>query len=335
MPVITPENSPPLHQVRELPAGERVTGFYLLVKSDLKPKRTGGQYLELTLQDATAKISAKMWEGFEDFYTAAAAGNAVKVEGAADRFQGSFSLILSRIRLATAEEVPDPRIFLPHSALSRDEATVRLGVCIASLQNESLRALLMAIFDDTGFLDRYLEVPAGKMWHHAELGGLAEHSLHLVQIADGLSPVFTGLNRDLLVAGALLHDIGKVFELTADTIIDYSIDGRLLGHIYMGAAFIEAKMREIEGFPEEIRRQVLHLVLSHQGDGTMGSPVKPMTEEALVLHYLDEMDSKLNAFARIRRATPAGQDFSDYVKLMDRFFYLNPIDTSRQGEGQS
>lgn len=332
MPVVTPESSLPLNQVRELPAGERVVGFYLLIRSELKPKRSGGQYLEITLQDPTAKISAKMWEGFEDFAKIAHVGSAVKVDGAADRYQGNFSLILSRIRPATAEEIPDPQALLPHSSLSREEAAEQLREVIATVTNPHLNALLTAIFEDPDFLNKFLSVPAGKMWHHAEIGGLAEHSVHLARLAEGMCPFYPALNRDLLVTGALLHDLGKVFELTTDAAIDYSADGRLLGHIYMGAAYVENIMRGLPDFPLEIHRQVIHLILSHQGDGTMGSPVKPMTVEALVLHFLDELDSKLNAFERVRSATPAGQDFSDYVRLMERFFYLKSITDDSQTE---
>jgi 3'-5' exoribonuclease len=193
---------------------------------------------------------------------------------------------------------------------------------IASITQDTLKQLLEAIFEDEAVWARFAEAPGGKLWHHAYLGGLAEHTLSLARVCDVLAVYYKQLDRDLLLAGALLHDIGKISELETKAGIDYSIDGRLLGHITLGAILVEKRIKQIEGFPEETRRQLIHLVLSHQGDGEMGSPVKPMTVEGLVLHYADQIDSKLNAVARIRARTPEGQPFSDYVKLMERFFYF-------------
>jgi 3'-5' exoribonuclease len=323
---VTPQTSPPIVRVRELPSGDRITGFYLLGRMDTKPKRSGGQYLEMTLQDATGKVSAKMWEGFEEFIVLAKTGIAVKVEATADRYQGIFGLVVSRIRPATEAEVADPHVFLPRSPLSSADAHRLLSELIAGMTNEHLKTLLETVFADSGFHERFFESPAGKLWHHAEAGGLAEHSVTIARVADAICCFYPALNHDLLVTGALLHDIGKIFELSSEALIDYSVDGRLLGHIFMGAGFVEDHINRLETFPPEIKRQLLHIILAHQGDGTMGSPVKPMTLEALVIHFLDELDSKFEAFQRVRAATPEGQDFSDWVRLMERFFYLKSID---------
>lgn len=333
--VVTPETSPPLADVRELPAGDKITGFYLLAKIETKPKRNGEPYLELRLQDASGHLDAKMWELFAEITAAAKAGDIVKVEGVVDVYNDLPQLIVSRIRLATPEEAPDRRSFLPHSPLAPDEARRILDEIVASVNHGPLRALLASVFADSGVLDRFLDAPAGKMWHHAALGGLAEHSLSLARLASHTAAHYSDLNRDLLVAGALLHDVGKIFELTHDPVIDYSAEGRLLGHIVMGAAFVERKIAELDGFPTETRRQLLHLILSHQGDGAMGSPVRPMTLEAIVLHYLDELDSKTEAFLRERAKTPAGQELSKYINLMNRFFYFKPIESGDATGGES
>jgi 3'-5' exoribonuclease len=148
----------------------------------------------------------------------------------------------------------------------------------------------------------------------------------MVKLVRSVASHYPQINVDLLSTGAFLHDVGKVFELSSDITIDYSSDGRLLGHIVLGTMLVEKKMEAIEGFPPELRKQLLHLILAHQGDGTMGSPVKPLTLEALMLHYCDEMDSRVNAFMQIKANTPEGQDFSDYVRLMDRFFYFKPVE---------
>lgn len=333
--VVSSETAPPLIEVRGLPAGNRIVGFFLVAKIETKPKRNGEPYLEIRLQDATAHLDAKMWEQFADIAAVVKAGDVVKVDGITDVYNELPQLIVSRIRLATAEEAPDRRRFLPHSPLSTDEARRGLEQTIAAIANTPLRELLTAIFADTDFLVAFLDAPAGKLWHHAALGGLAEHSLSLAGLAMRIADHYPDLNRDLLVAGALLHDAGKVFELTAEPAIDYSSEGRLLGHIVQGTLFIERKIGELENFPPETRRQLLHLILSHQGDGSMGSPVRPMTLEAIVLHYLDELDSKTEAFLRERAKTPAGQELSKYIKLMDRFFYFKPIEGDGETGGES
>jgi 3'-5' exoribonuclease len=331
MPPVTPETSPLLANVRDLPAGERVVGYYLVTRLEIKPKRAGGSYLELHLQDGSGKMDARMWEGFEDVPTRTKPGDVVKIDAVRNDYNDSRTLIIERMRPATLEEVPDPKAFLPHSPLATEQAREQLAALMDSISKEPIRRLLQTIFDDADFLRIYLTAPAGKQWHHAEIGGLVQHTLTLAHVADCICQFYPQLNRDLLVTGAILHDIGKVFELTADHAIDYTVDGRLMGHIYLGATFVEEKISQLTEFPPEIRRQLVHMILAHQGDGTMGSPVKPMTLESLVIHYLDQLDSKLNAFQRVRAQTPDGQPFSEYVKLMDRFFYLQSIDT--QGDG--
>jgi len=329
---ITPQTSPPIAEVRALPAGDKVTGFYLLTKFETKPKKNGEPYLEMRLQDSTGHLEAKMWDGFVEIVKEAAVGDVVKVEGTTDSFHDLPQLIVTRIRLATEEEAADRRQFLPHSPLSAQEAEQQLLEIIGSIGNPHLKALIEAVFAED-FLRIFLETPGGKMWHHATLGGLAEHTLSLARLAGAMAEHYPQLDRDLLVTGTLLHDVGKAVELSADVGFDYTIEGRLLGHIVLGTILVEKAISSLPDFPEETRRQVLHLILSHQGNGEMGSPVKPMTLEALVLHYLDELDSKCDAFERVRAETPEGQDLSKWVNLMDRFLYFKPIERpSEEGD---
>jgi 3'-5' exoribonuclease len=321
---VTPATTLPLAQVRALPVGDLVTGFYLLAKSETRKKKDGNLFLVLTLQDATGTLDGKKWEEYEDFYAAAKIGDAVKVEGRVDFYNNVPSLIVSRIRVATDDEVPDKRLYLPHSKVSAKEALEGLGTVIGTVRNPHLRKLLDLVFGDAEFLARFLGAPGGKKWHHCTVGGLAEHTLSISRLADGVAGLYPDLNRDLLVTGALLHDVGKVFELSTDIAFDYTSEGRLLGHITEGALFVERKLLNIENFPEETRKHVLHLILSHQGDPSMNSPVKPATLEALVLHFCDEIDSKAAAYLRERDAAE-GQDFT-WINLMQQHFYYKPID---------
>ena len=313
-----------IQELRNLPAGDKVvTGFYLLSRLGARTSRLGKPYLTLELQDASGRIEGRFWEGFEDFQTSAQIGQVVKVQGMVEHFEGVVQLRVIKARPAQPDdEAPGAREFLAHSARSPDEMRSELREIISSLAAGHLRQLLENLFEDDKIWEQFAEAPGGKLWHHAYLGGLAEHTLSLAQLCDLLAGHYKQLNRDLLIAGALLHDFGKIEELETKAGIDYSIEGRLLGHITLGALFVEESIKQIEGFPDELRRQLLHLILSHQGEGSMGSPVKPMTPEALALHYADDLDSKLNAIERIRAQTPEGQPFSDYIKLMERFFYF-------------
>ena len=321
---MTPRASIPISELRNLPAGDKiVTGFYLLSRLGTRTSRLGKPYLTLELQDVSGRIEGKFWEGFEDFQASAQVGQVVKIQGAVEHFEGVVQLRVIKARPARSDdEAPSVREFLPHSERSPDEMRKELSEIIGTLAEGPLRQLIETIFADETIWARYTETPGGKLWHHAYLGGLAEHTLSLARLCDLLAGHYKQLNRDLLIAGALLHDFGKIEELETKVGIDYSIEGRLLGHITLGALFVEESIRQIEGFPDELRRQLLHLILSHQGEGAMGSPVKPMTPEALALHYADDLDSKLNALERIRAHTPEGQPFSDYIKLMERFFYF-------------
>ncbi len=325
---VTLATTPELKTVREYSANDHVQGFYLLTRIETRNKKNGEPFLIVELTDSTAKIEAKMWDGFGEALETLQPGDAVFVDGRLDIYQKIPSITLVSIRKATDQEVPDRRSFLPHSQVSATKANELLFQWIESVQDRHLNVLLHRVFDDPNVLKRYLETPGGKNWHHSTVGGLVEHTLSMTTLADKLSGHYPQLHRDLLIAGTLLHDIGKVLELTFEPVVDYTSEGRLLGHITIGAMLVEEKIRAIEDFPAELRKQLLHLILSHQGDGTMGSPVKPMTLEALVLHYLDELDSRVNAFEQVRARTPETQDFSDYQRLMERFFYFrSPADS--------
>ncbi|RQV98874.1 HD domain-containing protein [bacterium] len=322
---VAPETSPELAAVREFAAGDRVTGFYLVTKLETKPKKDGSLYLLMELQDSSGHLDAKMWEGFESIYNEAKAGDVVKVAATLDRYRDQPGLIISKIRLATEDEVPNRRAYFPHSALSAVDASLLLDEIIDSISDVHLKTILEAVFGDGEFRTEFLESPGGKQWHHSTLGGLAEHTISLAKLADKLCEHYAELNRDLLITGTLLHDVGKVFELNADVNFDYTTDGRLLGHIVQGTLFVEKKISELSHIPAETRKQVLHLILSHQGSPEMGSPVKPLTLEGIVLHYLDDLDAKVNAFAQVKAKTPDGEDFSGFIKLMERFFYFKPL----------
>jgi 3'-5' exoribonuclease len=332
---VTATTTPPLAQVRALSAGDLVTGFYLLTKCETRKKKDGNPFLTICLQDATGSLDAKKWEEFNEFYTEAKIGDVVKVEGRVDHYNNVPSLIIARIRVATEEEATDKRMYLPHSKLSAEDARKELAALINSIRNPNLLKVLHAVFDDAEFMERFLDAPGGKKWHHCSMGGLAEHTISLAKLADCVAGLYGELDRDLLLTGALLHDIGKVFELSTDIAFDYTSEGRLLGHITEGALYVERKLMELEDFPAETRKHVLHLMLSHHGgEPGIGSPVRPSTLEALVLHFCDEIDSQTAAFLREREAAE-GQEIS-YIRLKDQHYYFKRIDSYEETtEGDS
>lgn len=326
---VTLATTPELKTVREYSANDLVQGFYLLSKIETRNKKNGEQFLVVELSDATGKIEAKQWENFGEALENLHAGDAVYVDGRLDFYMKIPSITLSTIRKATEQEVPDRRNFLPHSELSATKANEQLMELVSTVKEPSLHQLLHSVFDDLTLRKRFLDTPGGKNWHHSTVGGLVEHTLSMAKLADQIAAHYPQLHRDLLITGTLLHDIGKVLELSFEPVLDYTSEGRLLGHITIGAMLVEERIRAIENFPAELRKQLLHLILAHQGEGDKGSPVKPMTLEALVLHYLDELDSRVSAFEQVRLKTPESQDFSDFQRLMERFFYFRSPDDSK------
>jgi 3'-5' exoribonuclease len=194
---------------------------------------------------------------------------------------------------------------------------------IDSLANPYLLSLLRRIFDDDTFAKKFIEAPGGKLWHHNYLGGLMEHTLNIATICDRLAKVYPAIDRDLVVAAALVHDIGKIESYTFGPNFDYTDAGRLLGHIVIGSQMVAEKINEFPEFPKELAMKLQHLILSHQGKLEQASPVEPMTREAFILYHADEIDSKLNAFERINKdERPAGAKWSKFVNLLGRYLYL-------------
>jgi 3'-5' exoribonuclease len=191
---------------------------------------------------------------------------------------------------------------------------------IGAMENAHVRQLLDSIFSDDAFRDRFLKAPAAKGWHHSYIGGLAEHVNDMLRLASAAADIYVEADRDLLFAGVLLHDLGKMGELSVMNHIDYSDRGRLLGHISIGSEMLDEYARGIEGFPADIHMQLKHMILSHHGQLEHGSPVLPMTLEAMLLSYIDNMDAQVRGASMAIERSGAG-DWTDYVKLLDRFLY--------------
>lgn len=278
--------------VSELPIGREVTTYFAVQDSSLRTSKSGDGYVKAKLSDRTGNIDSIQFSG-EDF-SQYAIGEVVKVRAKVEGTQKSKQLVIFQVRRSRPEEIEE-KDYVPSSSRKKEDMATELDGLIASLADEDLRKLLEGMLGKAGPLrEKFLRAPAALLYHHAWIGGVAEHSLAMSRLADAMAKERPSLNRDILVVGTILHDVGKVEANEAKTSIYKTDAGRLCEHIILGACLVDRFAREA-GIPDEKRQTVMHLVSSHHGTMEQGSPTVPMTPEAVVLHYIDEMDAKLRA----------------------------------------
>lgn len=276
-----------------------------------------GNFLSLVLADRSGSLNGVLWEDADAMDRALKTGDIVRVSGAVQSYNGNPQVKIDRIGLVDpgTVDLSDFRASLENPA----EVEAKLRALLATVENPWLRRLADAFLDDEAFMARFRDAPAAKGWHHGFFGGLLLHTTELVELGSVIAPLFPTANRDLLLTAAFLHDLGKIHELEGDLAIDYSTIGRLVGHIVLGNQMALDRMRDIEGFPSDLRMQLQHLILSHQGELAFASPVVPKTLEAILLHHIDDLNAQANAFLRIIRETKArGSEWSDYQRIIER-----------------
>ena len=279
----------------DLREGERIEGQYMIRELKLTPFRgKPGNFLSITMGDRTGTLDAKVWENAEKVASKLKAGLVIKVEGMVNSYRDQLQLKIDKLEKVKGEIRAED--FMESSPRDPEEMKSALKEMIASIRNPHLEKLLKGFFSDTGFLDAFFKAPAAKKMHQAYLGGLLEHSLNVAAVAHSLSEVYGFVDRDLLITGALLHDIGKVDEYDYSTNIDYTLKGRLLGHIVMGAEMVGEKMEAIQDFPEELKLKMVHMIISHHGQYEWQSPKRPKFLEAMLLHQADYLDSHICYF---------------------------------------
>lgn len=311
------------HWLKELTVGETITEYYALRKAEVRTKNDGANFLRLEVGDKSGRVGGVLWDDADAAYQNITVGGVVKIMAKVDAFQGRTQLKVEKIRAAHKGEY-DPADLLPTSTQDRDAQLERLKKIMDRVENPFLKKLLDAFFDDSQFKVNYVHAVGGKLWHHAYVGGLLEHSLCVTEIALKAADNYPLVDRDLLITGAILHDIGKIEEYEVTTFVDFSDEGRLRGHIVMGDEMVRTKIKGLMNFPDHLARKVSHMILAHQGKLEFGSPVVPQTIEALILFYADEMDSKANAFGRIiteTREKDAEKSWSEWVHLMGQYVY--------------
>ena len=314
--------------IADLHMGDEVVGFYVLRRADLKSRRDNrGYYLAVDVSDATGRISGNVWDHAEKVAHEINQGDIVKIKGQVQSYQGRKQLSIQKIRSVGEEDDVDMAMLVPALEGEVEKYWEEYNALAASLVNPFLRSLLRKFIEDVHFQSAFCEAPGGKMWHHGYLGGLLEHTVSVARICDKLAELYPNINRDVLLAAALLHDIGKIKSYQHGPTFDYTDDGRLLGHIVIGNQMVLDRIREIPAFPEELSKQLQHLVLSHQGKLEQASPVVPMTSEGFLLYFADEIDSKLNAFYRTKkREHKDDARWSSFIKVMNQFFYFGDKD---------
>lgn len=283
--------------------------------------KNGKPYLTLKLMDRTGELEGRIWDRVDEFSAQFERDDFIRVAGKASLYMGKMQLIIQELA-KQREEAVDLSAFLPVAARPVDEMVEDLRGRVTSITDPSLRALLRAFVDDEEFLAAYSRAPAAKAMHHVYLGGLLEHSLAVATLAEDICRRYPGLNRDLLVTGALLHDVGKVDELRYVRSFEYTDAGKLLGHIVIGVEMVEEKLRGIPGFPRELAILLKHLLLSHHGQYEFGSPKRPKTLEAVILNFIDDLDSKINGVrTHLDREPDSESSWTQYHRFYDRYFF--------------
>jgi 3'-5' exoribonuclease len=307
--------------------GQPVTSFFLVAAISARDRKPSGQYLALTLADKSGQFEARMWEDFAEALSTCSSGCYVKVQGTVSKYQGKFQITLTKMRLAAAVEI-DTADFVPTSQYDIPTMAAELRGFVAAFKNAHLERLVLAFLDDPKLGPQFIEAPAAKRLHHAWLGGLLEHVLCLVRVCLATAPFYPEVDPDLLVTGAILHDIGKVRELSWGSSFDYTLEGQLIGHISIAQGLLHEKIALLdaanpdEPFPQPLRLLIEHMILSHHGKLEFGSPKLPMTPEAMLLSALDDLEAKFqtlrNEFAAAKAAGRPASEPTEWVRSMER-----------------
>jgi 3'-5' exoribonuclease len=308
--------------LRELQPGDRFVGYYVVRSKQLEPFRdpSRGYYLTLIFSDRSGQLLGRVWEGAEDVDAEVVQGEVIKLDGEVETYLDRTQIRVLRIRPAAQGEY-DIRDMLPSSNKDPEEMLNATQIYIDQINNPHLRALVGIFYGDEDFMQLFRQAPAARLIHHAYIHGLLEHTLELLDLAETLLTLYPQIDSDLLIAGILLHDIGKVREYSWELDIDYTNEGRLIGHIVMADEMVSEAIRQIADFPEDLALPLQHMVLSHHGRYEWGSPRRPMTIEAIALHHLENLSAQVNRFALLIEKRPQGEEWTKYDRLLKRQLY--------------
>ncbi len=309
--------------IAEMAAGFRVESqVFRITQKDLRTTSNGELYVHAVVADATGQMLARHWKSSQQFFDSLPEGGFARFRGRVENYKGNRQFIVDGVQAVDERDV-DPRDFLPASRRDAEQMWNRLQEILRTIEDRDLLQLVGRFMHDQAFVRGFQSAPAAITNHHAYLGGLLEHTLNLLELADRVLPLYPRVNRDLVLVGLFLHDCGKVEELEYRTNFSYSSAGQLVGHIAMAVVWVKEKIREIERetgqpFPENLALGLQHIILAHHGKYEFGSPRLPATAEAFVVHYLDNLDAKLNMVFEAVDADPdAASDWTSYVRALE------------------
>ena len=279
----------------KLNKNDPVDHFLVIRNIEKRTAKNGSEYLSLEIGDRSLSVNSNIWDNFESIYKNFKAGDIVRIKGSMDDYRGVPQINISSIKPVSESDEISISDFLPSSKRDPEVMKKEFFNRIEKISDQNLRSLMKMIFDEDNF-KKFSVSPAGKSWHHAYVHGLIEHTLEIVKICDLMCDIHSEINRDLLISGAMMHDFGKTEELSVDASFNYTDKGKLLGHIVISAMIINETTKKLPDFPEELKNNLLHIVLSHQGKLEFASPVVPKTLEAITLYQADELSAKVNAY---------------------------------------
>lgn len=303
--------------VAKLQDGDKVNDYFVAVRKDVRTMNSGGKFLGMVFKDKTGEIGGIMWNNAVTAAKMFEVGDVVNVRGTITSYQERLQIRADTVLpLKEGEYDTDDLIFVPVKTI---DAFEELRKILDTVENEWLRKLIDSFLCDSEFTDRFKAAAAGKKWHHSYRGGLAQHCYEMARIALTMIDLFPNIDRDVMLTAVLVHDIGKLDEMSHEMVVDYTTAGKLVGHLQMGSELVGKKADSIEGFPESLRLQLQHCIISHHGELINGSPIVPKTLEAMVLYLCDNLDAQTDAFTRVIGETKdKGQSWSDYLPLIER-----------------
>lgn len=288
--------------IQLLADNESIDEVYMVTDKQLRTNRSGNFYLQVELRDRTGSIVGRLWNANEPQFRSFSEGDFLRIKGKVQLFQGSLQVLFTQFERVDSSKVALEE-FVPRVEQDINKLYDRLKHHLLKVGDPHLRGLAECFFIDDAFVSAFCNSPAGIRNHHAYIGGLLEHVVTMLDAADRIAPLYPELNRDLLLMGVFLHDIGKIRELSCDVVFGYTDEGQLIGHIDLGVEMLNEKAAQVpdltgEPFPRELFLRLKHMIVSHHGTYEFGSPRLPMTPEAIALHYLDNLDAKLHSFLR-------------------------------------
>jgi len=308
----------PHHWIKDIVEDETVKDCYLVKQKRLGTTRKGDPFLSLTLADRTGEMEGRVWEGAERLSSLFHEGEIIEVEGSISSYRGQIQITISDLKILKSDL--DPDIFIESGPKDISGMMQSLRAIIRGVKNVHLRALNDSFLSDRQFVSLFRKAPAAKNFHHGYLGGLLEHTLSVCRMAGQVAEHYPELDRDLLITGAFLHDTGKIRELKFGLKIDYSNEGRLIGHVVLSTMMVDEKLRVIKNFPRELAVRLKHLILSHHGSYEFGSPKRPKFLEAFALHLIDDLDAKINGLGRYMERDRKEGEWTEFNRMFERYF---------------